>query len=94
MTYFGHPAHRDIQRPQDVHTQLLESSFFPGFLGRKVSSCLHNSVVGTLVTLSSQEPLRRLRCGPTSASVPASEQYGSSKGRCCPVSLPFFPWCG
>ena len=45
VTYFGHPSHGDIQRPQDVHAQLLECSFFLGFLGRNISGCLHNSGV-------------------------------------------------
>lgn len=60
-TYFGHPSHRDVQGPQDVHAQPLESSFFLGFLGRQESRSLQDNI---------GNPLPRL------LSVPAPEGSG------------------
>ena len=66
MTYFGHPCRRDVQRPQDVHAQLLQSSFLLGFPGRKVSSCLHNNGVETRLPqfsgASQEAQVRPQRC--------------------------------
>lgn len=52
-TYFGHPSHRDVQGPQDVHAQPLETSFFLGFLGRQESCSLQDNIGNSPVALSS-----------------------------------------